>query len=68
MIRRLSALVLWTYFAWYLAATLASLSGGPGEAGPIAALLTLFVGVVGWLRLHRDAARPLQRVELEPTR
>ena len=67
MIRRLVALGLWTYFAWYLGAMLATFTGGPAVAGPIAAVLTAGLGLVGWVRMSRrvPATRSL---ETEPSR
>lgn len=56
MTRRLVSLALWAYFAWYLAATIASITGGPAVAGPIAASLTAAVGAVGWVRARRSSA------------
>jgi len=56
MTRRLVALALWSYFAWYLGATLATFTGGPAVAGPIAAVLTAGVGVFGWVRSGRRAS------------
>ena len=68
MIRRSLALALWAYFAWYLAATLASIIGAPSVAGPTAALLTLGVGAIGWARARRGAPTPAQGTELHPAR
>lgn len=50
MLRRIVALGLWAYFAWYLAAMIASYIGATHVAGPVAAVLTLAVGIVGWAR------------------
>lgn len=53
MIRRIVAVALWAYAAWYLAALLALAFGGPDVAGPIAAALVVAVDVVGGLRASR---------------
>ena len=37
MFRRIVALALWTYFAWYLGAMLAAFTGGPTALGPMLA-------------------------------
>jgi len=67
MIRRLVALALWTYFAWYLGAMLATFTGGPAIAGPIAAVLTAGLGLVGWVRMSRRATAN-RTLEAEPSR
>jgi hypothetical protein len=67
MIRRLVALALWTYFAWYLGAMLATFTGGPAVAGPIAAILTAGLCLVGWVRTSRRATTT-QTLEAEPSR
>jgi len=67
MIRRLVALALWTYFAWYLGAMLATFTGGPAIAGPIAAVLTAGLGLVGWVRISRRATAN-RTFEAEPSR
>ena len=67
MIRRLVALALWSYFAWYLGAMLATLTGGPAIAGPIAAVLTAGLGLVGWVRISRRATAS-HTLEAEPSR
>jgi hypothetical protein len=67
MIRRLVALALWTYFAWYLGAMLATFTGGPAVAGPIAAVLTAGLGLVGWVRMSRRAAAN-RTFEAQPSR
>jgi hypothetical protein len=59
MFRRLAALALWSYFAWYLAATLASFTDAPAAAGPIAAALTAAVAAIGWARAGRRRTRRL---------
>ena len=63
MIRRFVALALWTYFAWYLGAMLATFTGGPAVAGPIAGVLTTAAGMYGWLRATRH--RPASQTTLE---
>jgi hypothetical protein len=68
MTRRIAALALWAYFAWYLAAMIASVIGGPAIAGPIAAVLTAALGIVGWARSRRAERRPAPQAELQPTR
>lgn len=67
MIRRLVALALWTYFAWYLGAMLATFTGGPDVAGPIAAVLTSGLGLVGWVRMSRRVTAS-HTLEAEPSR
>ena len=67
MFRRLVALALWTYFAWYLGAMLATFTGGPAIAGPIAAVLTAGVGLVGWVRITRRVTAT-RTLEAEPSR
>lgn len=67
MIRRLAALALWTYFAWYLGAMLATFTGGPDIAGPIAAVLTAAIGLVGWVRIARRVTAN-HTLETEPSR
>lgn len=64
MIRRLVALALWTYFSWYLAAMVATLLDGPAAAGPIAAVITAIVGIVGW---RRDGRRQTIRLTTQPS-
>ena len=56
MTKRLLALALWTYFAWYLGATVAALFDGPQAVGPVAALLTAAMGLSGWARAQ--SSRP----------
>lgn len=63
MLRRIVALALWTYFAWYLGAMVATFTGGPAAVGPIAAILTAAVGVIGWVRSSRRATL---QASLEP--
>ena len=63
MLRRIVALALWTYFAWYLGAMVATFTGGPAVVGPIAAVLTAAVGVIGWARSSRRAT---SQASLEP--
>jgi hypothetical protein len=63
MLRRIVALALWTYFAWYLGAMLATFTGGPAVVGPIAAVLTAAVGAIGWVRSSRRAT---SQASLEP--
>ena len=66
MIRRIVALALWTYFAWYLGAMVAAFTDGPSVAGPIAGFLTAAAGAYGWMRTtRRPAARPT--LEASPT-
>lgn len=67
MTRRLVALALWTYFAWYLGAMLATFTGGPTVAGPIAAVLTAGLGLLGWVRMSRRVAAT-HTLEAEPSR
>ena len=67
MIRRFISLALWTYFAWYLGAMLATFTGGPAVAGPIAALLTALLAAGGWIRKARNiTSQP--RLGAEPSR
>ena len=68
MIRRLTALALWTYFAWYLGATVASAFDGPAIAGPIAGILTAIVAGIGWLRSVRVKAATPRTLEAHPAR
>ena len=68
MIRRFVALALWTYFAWYLGAMLATATGGPAVAGPIAGLLTAAVGAYGWLRSSRRRMASPATLEASPSR
>jgi hypothetical protein len=68
MTRRLTALLLWTYFAWYLGATVATVLHGPTVVGPIAAILTAAVAGWGWARTRRPAPSAAQRLEVQPTR
>ena len=56
MFRRIVALTLWTYFAWYLGAMLAAFTGGPTALGPMLASLTAAVCVIGWARSNRRRA------------
>jgi hypothetical protein len=56
MFRRIVALTLWTYFAWYLGAMLAAFTGGPTALGPMLASLTAAVCVTGWARSNRRRA------------
>jgi hypothetical protein len=67
MTRRFVALALWTYFAWYLGAMLATFTGGPAVAGPIAAVLIAGVGLVGWVRSSRRVSGS-NRLEAQPSR
>jgi hypothetical protein len=68
MIRRFVVLALWTYFAWYLGAMLATFTGGPAIAGPIAGVLTAAVGTYGWLRAARRRPAMPTTFEASPTR
>lgn len=68
MARRITALLLWSYFAWYLASMLASVTDGPAVAGPIAAALTAALGVTGWIRSRRSGQPRAARAELNPSR
>ena len=67
MIRRVVALTLWTYFAWYLGAMLAAATGGPAVAGPIAAVLTAGLGLTGWVRMSRRVTAT-HTLDTEPSR
>lgn len=67
MIRRIVAVALWAYFAWYLAALIALSFDGPEIAGPIAAALVVVLDIVGGLRASR-ARRPASRAAVaEPS-
>ena len=57
MLRRLAAVLLWSYFAWYLGAMLAVLVSGPAVTGPLAAVLTAAVAVYGWIRRSEKTRR-----------
>jgi hypothetical protein len=65
MFRRILALALWTYFAWYLGAMLAAFTGGPTALGPVLASLTASICVIGWARLNRRSA--MSPSNLEPS-
>jgi hypothetical protein len=65
MFRRMTALALWTYFAWYLGAMLAAFTGGPTALGPILASLTAAICVIGWVRSNRR--RAMSPANLEPS-
>jgi DMSO reductase anchor subunit len=67
MIRRLVALALWTYFAWYLGAMLAAFTGGSPATGPIAAVLMIAAGAIGWIRSTRHGAHPERALKAEPS-
>lgn len=67
MIRRIVALALWTYFAWYLGAMLAAFTGGSPATGPVAAILMVAAGVVGWIRSTRHASVPERALTAEPS-
>ena len=58
MTRRLLALFLWTYFAWYLGSLVAVYTDGPAATGPIAAALMVLVAAYGWLRGSRRVSTP----------
>jgi hypothetical protein len=68
MTRRLTALLLWSYFAWYLGATVASVMDGPTVVGPIAGALTAVVAAIGWARARRPHATTTRQLEAQPTR
>ena len=65
MFRRIVAMALWTYFAWYLGAMLAAFTGGPTALGPLLAMLTAAVCVTGWVRSNRR--REMAPASLEPS-
>ena len=65
MVRRIVAMALWTYFAWYLGAMLAAFTGGPTALGPLFATLTAAVCVFGWVRANRR--REMSPASLEPS-
>ena len=65
MFRRIVAMALWTYFAWYLGAMLAAFTGGPTALGPTLAVVTAAVCVVGWVRANRR--REMAPASLEPS-
>ena len=65
MFRRIVALALWTYFAWYLGAMLAALTGGTTALGPALAFLTAALCVTGWARSSRR--RAISPASLEPS-
>jgi hypothetical protein len=65
MLRRIVAMTLWTYFAWYLGAMLAAFSGGPTAIGPTLALLTAALCLAGWVRSNRR--RAMSPASLEPS-
>ena len=65
MIRRIAATALWTYFAWYLGAMLATLTGAPTALGPAMAIATAGVCMTGWVRSNRR--RALSPASLEPS-
>jgi membrane associated rhomboid family serine protease len=58
MLRRVTAVLLWTYFAWYLGALLAHASGLPGTVGPLAGASMALFALYGWHR-HRKIPRPV---------
>lgn len=68
MIRRLVALALWAYFAWYLAAMVATVIGASSLAGPTAAVLTIAAGALSWARAQRAARPPQRTAEPQPSR
>jgi membrane protein required for beta-lactamase induction len=68
MIRRLTALLLWTYFAWYLGATVAAVLNGPTVVGPIAAVMTAALAAVGWARTRRPNPSAAPHLKAQPTR
>jgi hypothetical protein len=63
MFRRIVALALWTYFAWYLGAMLAAFSGLPAALGPTLAALTAAICAIGWVRSHRRREMSLANLE-----
>ena len=67
MVRRLAALALWGYFAWYLGAMLADITGSSPVVGPVAGALTVAVGAIQWGRAHRRNRVAVAAPELQPT-
>jgi uncharacterized membrane protein YjjB (DUF3815 family) len=65
MFRRIVALALWTYFAWYLGAMIATFTGGPSALGPALATFTAAICVTGWVRSNRR--RAMAPAGLEPS-
>jgi hypothetical protein len=54
MLRRMTALLLWVYFAWYLVGLIAAATGLPSSLGPMAAALMAVLAVVDWRSLRRN--------------
>lgn len=48
MLRHTAALLLWAYFGWYLAATLADLLGLPMALGPIGGVIVGAIAMRDW--------------------
>lgn len=67
MLRRVMALLLWTYFAWYLGALIAHAIGLPGVVGPLAGIsMTVFAVYDGQRR--RKSMRPAAAKSLQLSR
>ena len=59
MLRRMTALLLWVYFAWYLVGLVSVATGLPSSLAPMAAALMAVLAVVDWRSLRR-VPDPLQ--------
>jgi hypothetical protein len=53
MLRRITAIGLWAYFGWYLAAHVAALAALPLELAPVGGMLMATVALVDWRPLVR---------------
>jgi hypothetical protein len=69
MLRRTIALALWTYFAWYLGAMIASAIGLPSFIGPAAGVAMALFAVYDWRRPRAaDQRQPASAQELQVSR
>lgn len=67
MLRRMTALALWAYFAWYLGALIADATGLSPLVGPVAAAATGAFALYDWHR-PRMSRQPSLKKELQVSR
>ncbi|CAN5299405.1 hypothetical protein BH24CHL10_BH24CHL10_02040 [soil metagenome] len=67
MLRRVMALLLWTYFAWYLGALMAHAIELPSVIGPLAGVSMAVFALYGWHR-PRKSPRPVRANRFELSR
>lgn len=60
MTRRLVSAALWAYFAWYLTAMLAAITGLPSAAGPVAGVMMLGFAAINWRAVAGSRTRAIR--------